>query len=59
MLCQDNPNCQGVCPFVRDPRDVNRYVCLKCGLERRIDRASGFDFILLFITTVVIIIVLF
>ncbi|MDJ1170098.1 hypothetical protein PMG71_11725 [Roseofilum sp. BLCC_M154] len=29
---------QNYCPFVQDPRNPRRYVCLKCGLERSLDR---------------------
>ncbi|MFB2918707.1 MULTISPECIES: hypothetical protein [Aerosakkonema] len=25
------------CPFVSDPNNPRRYVCLKCGLERSLD----------------------
>ncbi|MBD2180961.1 hypothetical protein H6S82_02870 [Planktothrix sp. FACHB-1355] len=25
------------CPFVNDPNNPRRYVCLKCGLERSLD----------------------
>ncbi|MDJ1169799.1 hypothetical protein PMG71_10210 [Roseofilum sp. BLCC_M154] len=31
-------NCsQNYCPFVQDPENPRRYVCLKCGLERSLD----------------------
>lgn len=38
-----NQNCahecaQGHCPFVNDPQNPRRYVCLKCGLERSLDK---------------------
>lgn len=29
---------QNYCPFVQDPKNPRRYVCLKCGLERSLDR---------------------
>ncbi|MDJ1174512.1 hypothetical protein [Roseofilum capinflatum] len=29
---------QNHCPFVQDPKNPRRYVCLKCGLERSLDR---------------------
>lgn len=59
MLCNDTHDCQGPCPFVRDSNDPNRYICLKCGLVRRTDRAQGVDFFLLFIVTVVIVVLMF
>jgi hypothetical protein len=35
---------QGYCPFAQDANDANRYVCLKCGVEREINRyKSGFN----------------
>lgn len=35
-------NCaQNYCPFVQDPRNPRRYVCLKCGLERSLDERNG------------------
>ncbi len=30
---------QSHCPFAQDTRNPNRYVCLKCGVEREIDRS--------------------
>jgi hypothetical protein len=40
MLTKDcNHDCNlNHCPFVQDTRNPNRYVCLKCGVEREIDR---------------------
>ncbi|MBW4641532.1 MAG: hypothetical protein KME23_00620 [Goleter apudmare HA4340-LM2] len=37
------------CPFTQDTRNSNRYVCLKCGVERDIDqnRSGLFSFLLL------------
>ncbi len=29
---------QNSCPFAQDANNTNRYVCLKCGIERNIDR---------------------
>lgn len=37
------------CPFAQDTRNPNRYVCLKCGVERNINynRSSFVNFLLL------------
>ncbi|WP_154655809.1 hypothetical protein [Fortiea contorta] len=35
------------CPFVQDTRNPNRYVCLKCGVDRQIDRPFSLATILL------------
>ncbi len=47
---------RGSCPFVSDPRQPTRYVCLKCGLERDIN--DGFQishlFLLLLISPLLI-----
>ncbi|MFH7030176.1 MAG: hypothetical protein ACHBN1_33655 [Heteroscytonema crispum UTEX LB 1556] len=41
---------QSYCPFAQDAHDANRYVCLKCGVEREIDRyKSSFSSFLLLI----------
>ncbi|WP_315789949.1 hypothetical protein [Fischerella sp. JS2] len=32
---------QGYCPFAKDAHNANRYVCLKCGVERNIDNKFG------------------
>ena len=29
---------QNHCPFAQDTRNLNRYVCLKCGVEREINK---------------------
>lgn len=29
---------QSYCPFAQDTKNANRYVCLKCGVEREINR---------------------
>jgi hypothetical protein len=29
---------QNQCPFAQDTRNLNRYVCLKCGVEREINK---------------------
>ncbi|MBN3871137.1 MAG: hypothetical protein V7L00_19140 [Nostoc sp.] len=39
---------QNQCPFAQDTRNPNRYVCLKCGVEREINKySSGFGSFLL------------
>lgn len=55
--CSQDCN-QGVCPFVQDPHDENRYVCLKCGLERSLERFSFGDFLVMFVTTFFIVLML-
>ncbi|WP_414577341.1 hypothetical protein [Anabaena sp. CCY 9402-a] len=35
------------CPFAQDTKNPNRYVCLKCGVEREINRYSGFGSLLM------------
>jgi hypothetical protein len=35
------------CPFAQDTKNPNRYVCLKCGVEREINKYSGFDSLLM------------
>ncbi|MFB2770674.1 hypothetical protein ACE1AT_15495 [Pelatocladus sp. BLCC-F211] len=32
---------QSNCPFAKDAHNANRYVCLKCGIERNIDHTFG------------------
>ena len=32
---------QNQCPFAQDTRNPNRYVCLKCGVEREINKYSS------------------
>lgn len=48
---------QNRCPFVTDAHNPNRYVCLKCGLERSIDRNDLHWFLLLVITGFVLAII--
>ncbi|MGI8504401.1 MAG: hypothetical protein ACR2LR_25200 [Hassallia sp.] len=45
------------CPFAQDTHNPNRYVCLKCGFDRQIDR-NPFDFgsFLLLIFTMLVIV---
>jgi hypothetical protein len=44
MLNQDcRHDCNhSYCPFAQDSKNPNRYVCLKCGVEREINKYSGF-----------------
>jgi hypothetical protein len=52
--CQHDCN-QSYCPFAQDVHDANRYVCLKCGVEREIDRnKSSFSSFLLLILGLII-----
>ncbi|HIK06240.1 MAG TPA: hypothetical protein IGS40_16245 [Trichormus sp. M33_DOE_039] len=43
MLNQDcHQDCNhNYCPFAQDTKNPNRYVCLKCGVEREINRHSS------------------
>ncbi|HLO88756.1 MAG TPA: hypothetical protein VK203_27630 [Nostocaceae cyanobacterium] len=40
--CDHNCNIDNCshCPFVQDSRNLNRYVCLKCGIERQINNRT-------------------
>ena len=31
------------CPFIQDPENNRRYVCLKCGLDRSLDKEEDKD----------------
>ncbi len=45
------------CPFAQDTHNPNRYVCLKCGFDREINR-NRFDFgsfLLLIFTTLIVV----
>ena len=57
--CQhDDQECQG-CPFMMDPNDPQRYVCIKCGRDysfRRADEATLF--ILIFVATFLVLLLL-
>jgi hypothetical protein len=44
---------QSYCPFAQDVHDANRYVCLKCGVEREIDRNSFSSFLLLILGLII------
>jgi hypothetical protein len=46
---------QGNCPFAQDSKNANRYVCLKCGVEREINRyPSGFGSIVMLLLSLFI-----
>jgi hypothetical protein len=45
---------RGTCPFVSDPNSPNRYVCLKCGLERDISDSIRPDPFFLFLLTLLL-----
>lgn len=46
---------QNQCPFAQDTRNPNRYVCLKCGVEREINRhPSGLSSFLLLLLSLFI-----
>lgn len=46
---------QNQCPFAQDTRNPNRYVCLKCGIEREINKYSpGFGSFLLLLLSLFI-----
>ncbi len=54
---------QAQCPFVNDPCNPRRYVCLKCGFERHLDQKDHYDddwtpFLLIFISVVFIVILM-
>ncbi|AUT02160.1 hypothetical protein CLI64_18205 [Nostoc sp. CENA543] len=57
MLNQDcHHDCNhNYCPFAQDSKNANRYVCLKCGVEREINRhPSGFGSFLLLLLSLFI-----
>ncbi|MCC5619679.1 hypothetical protein LC605_32570 [Nostoc sp. CHAB 5836] len=46
---------QNQCPFAQDTGNPNRYVCLKCGVEREINQySSGFGSFLLLLLSLFI-----
>ncbi|WP_414517400.1 hypothetical protein [Nostoc sp. PCC 9305] len=46
---------QNQCPFAQDTHNPNRYVCLKCGVEREINQySSGFGSFLLLLLSLFI-----
>ncbi len=46
---------QNQCPFTQDAQNPNRYVCLKCGVEREINQySSGFGSFLLLLLSLFI-----
>ncbi len=46
---------QNQCPFAQDTHNPNRYVCLKCGVEREINKySSGFSSFLLLLLSLFI-----
>ncbi|MBD2342772.1 hypothetical protein [Anabaena subtropica] len=46
---------QSYCPFAQDNNNANRYVCLKCGTEREINRySSGFGSFLMLLLSLFI-----
>jgi hypothetical protein len=52
--CRHDCN-QNQCPFAQDRGNPNRYVCLKCGVEREINQySSGFGSFLLLLLSLFI-----
>ncbi len=45
---------QSYCPFAQDTHNPNRYVFLKCGVEREINRYSGFRSFLMLLLSLLI-----
>lgn len=56
--CSQNCEYHGHCPFIQDPHNSNRYICLRCGTERQVSQFSSvggfFDFLLLIAFAVLI-----
>lgn len=54
MFSQNSNGCPGMCHFIQDRRDADRYTCLPCGKVRYTSSDSPFE---IFIATILAIIV--